>query len=185
MNLKIQKINQTIILESEKYFWDSFCDKLKKEKYWTYNESLVARYLIEKNNNVCFSISHKKDLVFIWTNSSKIWIDIEIMKIRWTDLLYKFRSNEYNILEKKDKTICWKTYDWDLFYILWTAKESIIKFDNLKLDNIEDIFLIKSEKIEKDISWIIFNKKLTFKFLDKIYKTYSWSDWNIFYWVCF
>jgi len=180
MNLKIQKINQTIIKESEKYFWGSFCDNLKKVKYWTYNESLVARYLIKKNNNIFSSISHKKGLVFIWTNNTKIWVDIELMKIRWTELLHKFNNNEYNILEKKDnqrvEPLCWQTYKWDLFYILWTAKESIIKFDNLKLDNIQDILLIKSEKIKKDISWIIFNKKLTFKYLDTIYKTYSWSD---------
>jgi hypothetical protein len=50
MQLKIQKINSEIIKKSENFFGDFFCENLKKEKSGTYEESLVARYLIEKEN---------------------------------------------------------------------------------------------------------------------------------------
>gem|GEM_PF-3624217 len=47
---------------------------------------------------------------------------------------------------------------------MWTIKESIIKFENLSLDNIEEILLIKTKKINKKISNLYFEKKLILEF---------------------
>gem|GEM_PF-4751669 len=49
MKLIIKKINKKILEKAKKFFSESFTQKLKKEKIGTYNESLVARYLIKKN----------------------------------------------------------------------------------------------------------------------------------------
>jgi diaminopimelate epimerase len=147
MFLQIQKLEtEELINKAQKFFWANFCIKLKKEKKSSYNESLVARYLIEDNkkNKKYFSISHKKNLVFIGISEEKIWVDIEIFKLRDNSILEKFNEKEYNILWKKS---------WKNFYILWTAKEAIIKFEDLKLDDIEKIILEKSEKINKKNSW--------------------------------
>jgi len=176
MYLEIKKIDEEIIKKSEEYFSDSFCIKLKNQKAWTYNESLVARYLIEKNKDIFSSISHKKDLVFIWTNNSKIWVDIEILKKRDENILE-------NILEKEYKKL-WEK-NWKNFYILWTAKEAIIKFENLNLDNMEEIILEKSENINKFFSEIKFNKKLVFSFKNKNFIVYSGNSEDIFYSICF
>ncbi len=177
MQLKIQKINLEIIKESENFFGEFFCENLKKEKLGTYEESLVARYLLEKDKqetkNPCYSsISHKKNLVFVWTHNKKIWVDIEIFKLRDKSILEDFFKKE-----KTKKT-------WEKFYTLWTAKESIIKIENLKLDDMKKIILLESEKINKKISWINFEKKLIFSFKNKNFVVYSWKKENLFYSVC-
>jgi len=173
MYLKIKKINNKVINDAQDFFWVSFCSNLKKEKLWTYNESLIARYLINKNTQVvkesCFSsISHKKDLVFIWINKTKIWVDIEILKER-----------DISLLEEN------KVDNWESFYRLWTAKECIIKFENLLLDDMKQILLIKSEKIDKKVSWIKFNLKFIFKFDNKNFNVLSWNKEKIYYSICF
>jgi phosphopantetheinyl transferase len=175
MFLQIQKLNKKNILDAEKFFWNIFCSDLKKEKPWTYNESLVARYLIEKNKNKYLSISHKKDLVFIWINNSKIWVDIEILKIRDKNLLNKFWEEEYNIL-------WWK--NWENFYTLWTAKESIIKYENLLLDDIEEIKCRDVEMLHLYNNKIKFSKKICFTFWYKEFMVYTWSKNSLFYSIC-
>lgn len=212
MQLKIQKINSEIIKKSEIFFGENFCKNLKKEKFWTYKESLVARYLIEKEKNQiikknCWqkaffsSISHKKNLIFIWTNNSKIWVDIETFKIRDEKLFENFKEKEYRILWwndiKMSETLDWqkevKYKNWKNFYILWTAKEAIIKFENFKLDDIWNIILEKKEKIK----WIKYNKinfekKLFFSFKNKKFEVYFWNQnleicWkkeNVYYSIC-
>ncbi|MDQ7023045.1 MAG: 4'-phosphopantetheinyl transferase superfamily protein [Candidatus Gracilibacteria bacterium] len=184
MYLEIKKINSEIIKISQNYFGDIFCKNLKKEKPGTYNESLVARFLIEQNKNKYSSISHKKNLVFIGTNNSKIGVDIEIFKKRDENLLEKFSEEEHRNLGGKKllqgaKDPYGKT--WKNFYILWTAKESIIKYENLVLDNIEEIILINSENINLEINNIIFNKKLLLKFGDKNFEVYSGNKVDLYY----
>jgi hypothetical protein len=121
------------------------------------------------------SISHKKNLVFIWVNDRNIWIDIEIFKQRDISLLQKFSQEEYNIL--------WD-YDWNNFYTLWVTKESMIKFVKWKLDDMEDIKIIEASHISKEISDILFNRKLIWEFQWKLYTIYSGKKWNMFYSVC-
>ena len=209
MHLEIKKINSEDVEKSEKYFWINFCKNLKKEKPWTYNESLVARYLLEKKYQrakaLCWqainysSISHKKNLVFIWTKNSKIWLDIELLKIRDKNLLNKFREEEYHILwwkktqrtkehcwknMQRAKALCWQAVTFKNFYVLWTAKESIIKYESLLLDNIEEIVLESSENINLEINKIKFSKKLLLYFWNKKFEVYSWSELDLYYSVC-
>ena len=204
MYLKITKIDSKILELSKKYFSDNFYNFLNQA---TRVESLFARFLIckyiekeeniilsnsEKNNFISyetwlnwtkiwnrkyfFSISHKKELVFIWVNNSKIWLDIELNKNRDESLLNKFNIKEYSIL-------WWK--NWDNFYLLWTSKESIIKYLNLGLDNIEDVILIKEEILEENIWWIIFSRERIFKYKWKKIIVYWWKDKDMIYSVVF
>jgi hypothetical protein len=165
MHLKIQKLNNQIYNKALDFFSEVFIDKLKSKS--TFKESLVARYLIEKNKNKFSCISHKKDLVFVWTSDKKIWVDIEVYRERDLNLLDKFSEDEYEIL-------WWK--NWESFYILWTAKESILKLENLKLDNIWKIKLIKKEVILEKISEIKFQKKLFFEYFWKFFIILNWFD---------
>ena len=179
MHLILQKTSSELIKTSQKFFWEDFCNKLKKQKPWTYKESLVARYLIKKQQGFLascnYSISHKKNLVFVWISEEKIWVDIEILKKRDENLLEKFDKKEYEILGEKN---------WENFYILWTAKEAIIKYENLKLDDIEEIILENVEMFGKNISWINFQKKLFLNFKNKKFIVYSWKKDDLIFWVC-
>ena len=184
MELQININPLELLSEAENYFSVSFCNDLQLQKPWTYTESLVARYLIEKNKNLqgakdpCYSfssISHKKNLVFIATSDNKIWVDIEIYKQRWIDLLDTFSDGEYSIL-------WWK--NWDNFYILWTAKESCIKFLNLKLEDMKWISLISSQKSEYIFSNLKFFSKHALEYYNNKITVYSWWDWEIIYSIC-
>lgn len=161
------------------------------------DESIVARYIIYKElkrqgiNNYLpkvdndwipifvddnfWSISHKTWLVFVWISKDKIWLDIEVYKERDTSLLDKFNLEEYNLLG-------WK--NWNNFYILWTAKESIIKYNLWKLDYIKGIKLISTSSHIKNISWINFTDELVFLFNWLVYYVYSWDSDDIFYSIC-
>lgn len=171
MYLKIQELNENIFNKVLLYFNDEYINKIKEKS--TFKESLVARYLIHKSPNYnkksFYSISHKKNLIFIWTNNIALWIDIEIIKSRDENILKSFKNREYNV-------IWWKS--WQNFYHLWTSKESIIKLEWLLLDDISKILLTKCEQIDKTISKITFSKKMIFTYNKKEYITYSWKDWN-------
>ena len=171
---------------------------MKNQKPATYVESLVARYFIEKNKKsinkniqgakdpCCFSsISHKEKLVFIATSDKKIWIDIEILKIRDENLLNKFTDSEYKILEQAAEDLCWKDNLWNKFYILWTAKESCIKLLDITLDEIEEILLTQVEFWDYLIDWLEFFTKSTYCYKWKNMTVYSWKDWDIFYSVAY
>lgn len=168
MYLIIQQINNKLFNQALLFFDKNYIEKLKEKS--TFKESLVARYLIENspeyNKNDFYSISHKTNLVFIWINDKKIWVDIEIFKNRDKSLLNSFTINEYDV-------IWWKNFE--NFYFIWTAKESIIKYEWLILDNMKNIILKKSKDSDKKISDINFSKKLTFEYDKKQYIVYSWK----------
>ena len=183
MYLKIQKLDNNLILKAKNYFSSDFVDNLKNKS--TFKESLVARYLISqktwkevyKNASLYYSsISHKKDLVFIWVSDYNIWVDIEIFKGRDTSLLDTFSDYEYEL-------IWWK--NWESFYVLWTSKESIIKYLWWNLEDINKYNLLKVEKINKNISWVFFNLKLIFNTNTWLINILSWNFEVFYYWVCF
>jgi 4'-phosphopantetheinyl transferase EntD len=145
-------------------------EKLKDKQ----EESIVARFLISKlvedffwiknflpeinnawipifNENIFWSISHKKGIVFVWVSKQKFWLDLEIIKSRDKNVLNIFSDEEYRIL-------WWKKIE--NFYKIWTVKEALIKYNLWKLDDMEKLNLI-SLSDEKNIFWdIIFNQKL-------------------------
>ncbi len=170
MYLRIQKLNSLIIQKAEDFFEDDFKSKLKTKS--TYKESLVARYLISKHSWKYSSISHKDNLVFIWVSDEKIAVDIEVYKKRDEILLDRFLDNEYDVL-------WWKT--WDNFYVLWTAKESIVKILWLLLDEIENIKLENVSNTNLVIDKISFIYRMTFKYKSKEIDVLSWVKWKLIY----
>lgn len=192
MFLKIQKNINSDYNKALKYFSLDYLATLKSK------ESIVSRFIISKevekkykikkylpkinlnwiplfDNGIFWSISHKEDLVFVWVNNKKIWVDIEIYKERDLSLLNQFNDEEYALL-------WWKK--WINFYILWTAKESIIKHDLLKLDDILYIKLIKIKDIKKVIDGMIFIKELLFDYKTSQKQVFFWKKDDIFYSVC-
>ncbi len=174
MYLEIKKVDNTLLQKSLTFFDESFIKVMKKKS--SFKESIVARYLIKTspwyNKNSFFSISHKENLVFIGIHNKKIWIDIEIIKKRDNSLLNTVSKNEFSLL-------WWK--NWENFFYIWTAKESIIKLKWLILDDINSITIIKNKTIKKTLSKIEFNKEIELKYIGKKYKILSWRKGNIIY----
>ncbi|MCP4523239.1 MAG: hypothetical protein GY828_03395, partial [Candidatus Gracilibacteria bacterium] len=148
MHFEIQQINDNIIKESEKYFSDSFTSLLKNKI--TYTESLVARYLISKyvkqkykiknylpevnesgipifSENIFWTIAHKDNVVCIGVSDEPIGVDIEKYKIRDISLLEKFGDDIYELFGGKT---------WENFYKIWVSLESVIKIDQVTLDQL-------------------------------------------------
>ncbi len=196
MHLTLKKINNTLFEKSKKYFKQNYTNSLKNKH--TFKQSLIARYLISKQiekdfqiknyyakidnnwipileNNIYWSISHKKDHIFIWVSKEKIWIDLEILKKRDPSLLEKFKNEEYQTLWEKN---------WQNFYYLWTAKESIIKKELWNLNNIPEIKIKKYNQINIQKSEIKFCKELFFDFKWKNFKVLSWKNNNLYYSIC-
>ncbi len=206
LELKIINNPEDYLKQAENFFSVSFCKDLKTLKPWTYLESLVARYFISIFNSPpsppleggiwenFSSISHKKDLVFIWISEKKIWVDIEIIKQRDIGLLEKFKKEEYWILWAQNRkfqraeALCWQNNKLFNFYILWTAKEAIIKYEDLLLDDMEDILLMKNSLSTEGFSplnwWIQFQNKLILNYRDKKFTVYCWQEENKVFSVC-
>ncbi len=192
MFLKIQKNINSDYNKALKYFSLDYLSTLKSK------ESIVSRFIISKevekkykiekylpkinsdwiplfDNGIFWSISHKDDLVFIWVSTEMIWVDIEVYKERDLSLLNQFNNEEYVLL-------WWK--NWINFYILWIAKESIIKYNLWKLDDIWDVKLIKINDIEKVIDGVIFIKELLFDYKISQKQVFFWRKDDVFYSVC-
>jgi len=142
-----------------KVSWENFKDYLLSdqtvEKYPNKSrENLIAREILFKElwkypdfkndwtpffNGDYFSISHKKWLVVVWVSDSPIWVDVEYIKERNKFLLARNKDEEYEML-------WWK--NWKNFYILWTAKESILKLHTKWLDFFGDIILLEVKDSE-------------------------------------
>lgn len=192
MFLQIKNITDSLYLESQNYFSKKYSNSIKSK------ESLVARFIISKefekeywiknylprvdeswiplfDNGIFWSISHKEDLVFIWIDDKKIWIDIEFFKERDISVLDQFYYREYNL-------IWWK--NWNNFYTIWTAKESVIKYLNLVLDDMKNTELIRVKNMEKTINKIDFTKTLSLNYKSQQLQVFFWVKDNIFYSVC-
>ena len=102
-------------LEEKPYFEESIIWRLK------ISQAIWGRYLPKEEEGIpymhdenCWSLSHKKWLVFFWVSDKKLWVDIEIYKQRDLSLLDTFSQEEYD-------QVWWR--DWKSFYLLWTAHE--------------------------------------------------------------
>jgi phosphopantetheinyl transferase len=65
----------------------------------------------------------------------------------------------------------WKNLE--SFYLWWTAKESLIKYMELGIDDIYDIEIIRVIKEQNEIWGIIFSNVLMMKFEENYFKAYS------------
>ena len=170
MQILLKKFTPDLIQKAKNYFPEKYLEKLKDKQ----EESIVARYLISKlagenfwvknflpeideewipvfKNNIFWSISHKKGIVFVWVSDEKFWLDLEVIKNRDKNIFNIFSDEEYNIL-------WWKTIE--NFYKIWTAKEAIIKKKLEQLDDMKNFILTWVEE-QKNIFWEIeFNQKL-------------------------
>ncbi len=89
-----------------------------------------------------WSFSHTWDTLFIWLSDSPLWVDMEVCKERDSSLLILWERAFFQVFEK----------NWKNFYLLWTAKESIIKRLGLRLDTLEHITFCSVEE-QYTISW--------------------------------
>lgn len=125
--------------------------------------------------NLYWSISHKENLIFVWVSDDKIWIDVEIYKERDQSILDYFLDWEYELLG-------WK--NWANFYVLWTAKESVIKYNLLDLDEINSIKLLEVISNEQIISDLKISKKLLFNYKNNINQVFFWENDGKIYSIC-
>ena len=96
-----------------------------------------------KDSNIYFNISHKKDYVAAIISNNKIGIDIEYIdknKINLTTLKYfSTKKEEKNILNSSNLN--------ELYFTLFSLKESFIKTKDLLFDKNIIEFEIKNNKI--------------------------------------
>lgn len=179
MFLKIKNITSSDIDNAKGYFWEAFCEWLKQEKPWTYSESLVSRYFLDKNRDKYTSISHKKNLVFVGSSDVNISIDIEKISERGKSLLSYVKEEDRIIFEKY-----WIEDKWQQFYVLWTAKESIIKYCQCTLDDMMSMNLQNIEACEIIISDVEFTWRAYYMFESKVYEIYFHMQDSIICSVC-
>lgn len=117
--------------------------------------------ILDSGIEIFLSFSHSRDYVaFAHSQDGPIGIDIAQYEVRNKSLLTIHSESDYLLLG-------WIT--WYNFYILWTAKESIIKLDHLVLDSVKDIRLLN-----------VFGDVLIFWLFTKKYKIHTEFNNNIF-----
>jgi len=188
MFLKLQCISDDILAESLSYFRKDYIKSLKNKP--TFSESISARYLISQRIGMNYmpsenevgipvytdenywSLSHKKDLLFVWVSDTCIWVDVEINKSRDQSVLDIFSEKEYELLGSRN---------WENFYVLWTATESLLKYNRDKKYIEWQYKLQEKQDIDMNISWIDFTLKLIFERNRVHYTTFSNIKGNIIY----
>jgi phosphopantetheinyl transferase len=134
------KISSESIRMAEEYFPPRYIEKIRQKN--TYEQSLVARYeisrLVEQYYGgivgflpevdmagkpisrwaLFWSISHSQDHVLVGVSNQPIWVDIEVIRPRDESLFDSFSQQEWDILGERA---------WESFYILWSAKEALVK----------------------------------------------------------
>lgn len=129
-----------------------------------------------KNSYIFSSKSHSKNYVFYWFSRENLGIDIEFLKPRSKDFLEIFSKNEYEIIWEKNL---------ENFYLMWTAKESIIKYVNGNLDDMWNMFLKKISKRSIKISKMLFIFEAEYIFWKNIFLVYSHMEGEKIYSLCF
>lgn len=128
--------------------------------WWLTSESIEARYLllefltkeyaytgrlekdelskpiplIVEGKKLYWSISHTQQYIWFTVGSSPTTLDIVEIEERDRVLLDTHKQGEYELLWMKN---------WENFYVLWSAKEAIIKGVGKCLENMKEISLIQ------------------------------------------
>lgn len=160
-------------LKNKPFFNESLCGRLKISEmiWWNYlpEEKGEIPYFYDEN---FWSLSHKEGLVFCATDVNSIWIDIEILKERDESLFATFSDMDYKMLG-------WK--NWKNFYILWTAHESMQKYDQEK-EYCKDAYnFIEIHEVQNATCWIEFERELVFWKWAKTYTIFSGAEEEIIY----
>ena len=174
MYLKIVNINDNVNQSSfarkelRRFIYEKFWEDYEV-LFWKDNKPIYS-------HGIYWSIAHKKDFIFLWISRNIIWVDIELYKERSIDFLDFFSKEEYNIL-------WWKT--WLNLYILWTAKESVIKYMLWNLDDMKYLSLEWFKVTSENIYWINFTYNLDFSYNWLCYSVLSWKKNKKIYSVCY
>ena len=147
-----QKSPENLEKSKEKYPWlfdMNFSDESREVRYHLL-EYLYLEYwyswMLEKDDlwkplpiqynwsSLYWSLSHSTNYLAFIVSDSPTGIDIVEKKERDAFIQDIHSPHEYDILGGKN---------WDNFYILWSAKESIIKVAGSWLDDIKDIQLME------------------------------------------
>lgn len=127
-----------------------------------FEKNEYGKLKLKGKDNLYFNISHSGDYVIVGISDSEIGVDIEIYedaKHEIIDLAKRYYTEEeYNWILSFDEN-----YRIEAFYILWTLKESYIKFEGKGLSislssfsftlNNKNIYLKKDNNIDNDISF--------------------------------
>ena len=98
------------------------------------------------DGNTYWSLSHSEHFISFIISDTPVGIDIAEYEERDISLLDMHHTSEYEMLGRKD---------WEHFYILWTAKESLIKSVGDSLDDLENISLLEIQKEGIYIFWFL------------------------------
>lgn len=177
--LKIIKIKPYLVGMSLKKLAPEYIKSLENKE--NFDASIVARYLIfHKNhflplldsagkpifeNNKFWSISHKKDMIFVWVAHSPLWVDIETVQPRSEDVFSLHTKEEYQYFWEKNMLN---------FYNLWTIKESVIKLNLAGIDDLEKVKIKSLEKKEIFIERLKFDFEIYWSFKEKSFISYNW-----------
>lgn len=132
--------------------------KLEKDKY---GMPIPILYSDIDHQKLYWCLSHSLHFTAFIISDSPTGIDIAEYEERDESLFGVHSDIEYSLLSGKK---------WKNFYILWTAKEAIIKIKWGKLDDMKNICL------QKDIG----SKNYLFEFLRDFYKIICIRDKNLF-----
>lgn len=154
---------------------------LNKNKKINFFKNFILNFFHQKifknkNSYIFSSKSHSKNYVFYWFSKEKLGVDMEFLKPRSKDFLEIFSKNEYEIIWGKSL---------ENFYLMWTAKESIIKYVNGNLDDMWKIFLKKFWKRNIKISKMNFLYEAEYIFWENIFLVYSHIEGEKIYSLCF
>ncbi|MDD2917186.1 MAG: 4'-phosphopantetheinyl transferase superfamily protein [Candidatus Gracilibacteria bacterium] len=161
-------ISTEIIELAEIYFPTDYTSQIQKKH--TYEQSLGGRYLVSKiveenwgvlgflprvdeggkpvsEGGFFWSISHSQDHVYVGVSGNPIGVDIEVIRTRDESLFGTFSEQEWNILGEKN---------WESFYILWSAKEALVKRHLGGVDDVVNWQLVKVEGISEGMKRLFF-----------------------------
>ena len=188
--LKIVKTTPNLLYEAQNELPESYI-KVQEKKH-TFIESIISRYLIfssekflaqtDKNwvpefiGNRFWSISHKENLVFVWSGTSPMWVDIEIIQERSREVFWLHSDDEYEFFW--DKTMV-------SFYLLWVLKESALKLNLAWLDDIKNIHITSLHDFSKHIEWVKFQFKFFGNFQNKNFVWYIGIENELVYAVSY
>ena len=148
------------------------------DHYQLWENDWVLLDQIEKNHGKksdFFSASYSDRRLFLAFSEEKIWVDIEQVRPRASSLLDK-RSEELKLLWEEN---------WDNFYRLWTAKESLLKAtDTENLDQIWNIQLVKEKNTSEQSFQVYFDKIFILELNNQQYEVKSFCYEDLIGAVC-
>lgn len=170
MQLFLQRVDHNLLWEAQQYFSPDFLSHLsapylaqKKIKNLLLQQarSLSESDLLYANQHHAFgekffSAAYTRDRFFLALADQKVGVDLEYLRPRDEVLLEKFAAD----LQMIGQT------DWLWFYLLWTAREAILKAsDTFDLDAMEKIQLLSITPSSSSRAGLSFEWSLVFEYL--------------------